>query len=85
MNRSGLNQQKLQTLNPYSSLGKESGLESRSQTMLKYTDLESKAEMMNIINNGRLNKIRQGGIPQKVLDNKNHVFGTSSVIETNMS
>lgn len=53
--------------------------------MLKYTDLESKAEMMNIINNGRLNKIRQGGIPQKVLDNKNHVFGTSSVIETNMS
>ena len=33
---------------------------------------------MNIINNGRLNKLRKGGIPMTVKNNKDFTFGVRS-------
>ena len=36
---------------------------------------------MNIINNGRINKLRQGGLPEKVKNNKEFTFGVRSNFE----
>jgi hypothetical protein len=38
---------------------------------------------MNIINNGRLNKIRKGGIPSTVKNNKDFTFGVRSDNDNN--
>jgi hypothetical protein len=40
--------------------------------------LESKAEMMNLINNGRINRLRKGGIPKEISGNKDFAFGLGS-------
>jgi len=36
---------------------------------------------MNIINNGRVNRLRKGGLPSSVKNNKDFVFGVSSYTE----
>lgn len=78
----GLTDSSLKVLskNPYLDIQgtKSPGQTSMSSTHGKYEDLESKATLMNIINNGRVNKQRQGGIPVSIKNDLTHTFGIGS-------
>lgn len=52
---------------------------------MNFDELESTAEKMNIINNGRMNRQRKNGIPGIVKNNKEHIFGVTSFPKDNKS
>lgn len=52
-----------------------------NNSRIKYESLELKAEDLNIINNGRINKLRQGGLPENIRSNKEFTFGVKSNLE----
>ena len=43
--------------------------------------MESKAELMNLINSGKMIAARKGGLPKKLLKNKEFAFGLGSYPE----
>ena len=75
----GLNNRSLMALqkNPYGNIN-PSELSGSASTKVKYTDLESQAAMMMIINNGQVNRMRKGSIPLSVKNNKDFTFGMRS-------
>lgn len=48
---------------------------------VKYSDIESQAQMMQIINNGSVNKKRKDSVPLNVKNNKDFTFGMRSDLD----
>ena len=55
-----------------------SGIKSPNQ---RFSDIESQAQMMKIINNGSINRKRMDSVPKNIKNDKNFVFGCPSDLD----